>query len=209
MTLWKKQSPKDGELLRYQQQFPDGTDVILSLRRVDDGFELSDSAECRTSGPVATCHGRFASLADAEVALGELANDWEHCLDAAESHRPTTMTQSIPTVSLCDVERIVRRDFQPEDFETVMAMLGEYGPGEFDREPARSRLAALKAANGDLPALRQQIEWLKCDWRDVMSAAEFPKATKLWGRMPRMSEAEKQRIYDEDWRQYETWLKRT
>jgi len=46
------------------------------------------------------------------------------------------------------------------------------------------------------------------DYRDVLSAAEYPQATRRWGRIDRMTAAEVQALYDADWRQYEEWFRR-
>ena len=116
--------------------------------------------------------------------------------------------QPTPTVSDHDVERVVRRDFAPEKVPDVLRILEAYGMEDFEREPARVRLAALKEARGDLDRLRQQVSWAKMDFRDVLSAAEYPLATRKWTRMEKMTEAERQTIYDADWRQYEEWLVR-
>ncbi len=67
----------EGEIVRYQRRFPDGTDVLLSISRVAGEFVVTDSAESRTSGPVDVTRGRYADLADAEAAVETAAAEWE------------------------------------------------------------------------------------------------------------------------------------
>ncbi|HMJ67221.1 MAG TPA: hypothetical protein VK615_17885 [Candidatus Binatia bacterium] len=107
-----------------------------------------------------------------------------------------------------DVERVVRRDFPPERVAEVVAMLDEYGPDEWHSEPERVRLAVLKLAAGNLERLRYELEGAKCDYRDVLSPAEYPGYCKrVWGRK-QVSPEEEQRVIDADWKHYQDWLTR-
>ena len=119
-----------------------------------------------------------------------------------------TSEQPTPSVTDADVERIVRREFAEAEVAEVLRILAEYGTERYERESARVRLAALKEAHGDLDRLRQQVSWAKMDYRDVLSEAEYPLASRKWGRMKRMTDDERQAIYDSDWRQYQNWLTR-
>ena len=113
--------------------------------------------------------------------------------------------QPIPDVTLNDVERIVRRDFPEEQFDSVMAVLNRY---ESKRERPRVQLATLKLANGDLEALQKQIRTALEDFRDVLAPAEYPESSKQGFRaLLELPAEEKRRVFDSDWRQYETWLK--
>src|SRR5215469_6860303 len=60
------------------------------------------------------------------------------------------ISQPIPQVTPDDVERVVCRDFQADEYTTVTAMLNEYGTEKWQREATRVRLAALKVANGSV-----------------------------------------------------------
>lgn len=82
--------------------------------------------------------------------------------------------QPIPAVTQSDVGRIVRRDFPPEQYGPVMNLLDEYGNEQWQRERPRVQFAALKLAGGDLKKLRYVIDSAKCDYRDVLSGAEYP-----------------------------------
>ena len=90
----------------------------------------------------------------------------------------------------------------------VRAMLNEYGTEKWHPESLRMRLAALKLANGSVLNLRSCIDSGKRDYRDALAAAEYPAYVKIGFRVGELPEKERNRIIDEDWRPYETWLKR-
>ena len=115
----------------------------------------------------------------------------------------------MPRVSRDDVERVVRRDFTAADCATVFAVLDEYGndAGQ-ERDNTRVQLAALKLAHGDLKELRRHIVAARQDYRDVLSAAEYPMASIRWSAMDSLPEKDRQNIYDSDWGQYQQWLER-
>jgi len=119
------------------------------------------------------------------------------------------LSQPHPNVSAADVERVVRRDFPPEQVESVLSLLNEYGVEDWQREADRVRLAVLKLANRDLQQVRDWIGQAKMDYRDVLGPAEYPLYGKKWGRMDRLTEEEQKKIIDADWAQYEKWLKRS
>ena len=112
--------------------------------------------------------------------------------------------QPTPSVDRRDVERVVRREFPPQCVTEVLALLDTYA----DRERDRVQLAVLKLAGGDLAKMKQYVEWARCDWREVLGPAEYPKYTKKWTRIDRISPEERQRIIDADWKQYTDWLNR-
>jgi hypothetical protein len=114
--------------------------------------------------------------------------------------------QPTPNATRADVERIVRRDFPPEQFQAVVAILDEYGREEFHIEIDRVHLAVLKLSAGSMDALRRHIEWAKCDWRDVLGPAEYPGYSKKMFRIDRLTDEEQRKIIERDWKQYETWL---
>lgn len=115
-------------------------------------------------------------------------------------------TQPVPNVSRTDVERIVRREFPADRQAEVLALLDEYGSESWNRAPDRVHLAALKLAGESVERLRAQIEGAKCDYRDVIGAAEYPGYMKRWTRIQRLSPEERERIIEADWRQYQEWL---
>lgn len=119
----------------------------------------------------------------------------------------TNMDQPIPSVTGADVERVVRRDFPPDQFGAVMSVLSGYGGEVWQQGECRVRMAALKLAAGSLEGLHQEIEKAKRDYRDVLAHAEYPAYTKQVFSASGLSADEQRKIMDEDWRQYETWLK--
>ena len=118
------------------------------------------------------------------------------------------MTQPAPSVTHADVVRVLRREFADADVSAAETIVMEYGRESHEREPARVRLAVLKLAAGNLAALRRHIGDAKVDFRDVLSAAEYPRATRIWSRMDGLSPDERQATYDADWKQYAEWLQR-
>jgi hypothetical protein len=117
--------------------------------------------------------------------------------------------QPIPDVTLADVERIARRDFPEERFALVMAMLNEYGAESYHREQPRVMLAALKLANSSVEALRAHVNAAKTDYRDVLMGAEYPGYSReISGVRVRPTAKRRQQIIDDDWAQYEMWLRK-
>jgi hypothetical protein len=115
------------------------------------------------------------------------------------------MEQPVPNVSRADVERIVRRDFGDADSVRVLEILDEYSSDYGD--PSRVQLAVLKLAAGDIAAVRREMETAKTDFRDVLAYAEYPRYSREIG-FDDVPKAFKQVVIEEDWRQYEGWLKR-
>ncbi|HTM37726.1 MAG TPA: hypothetical protein VL156_13315 [Terriglobales bacterium] len=116
--------------------------------------------------------------------------------------------QPVPRVTPADIERVVRRDFAETEVDAALAILAEYGPQAWHREPARVRLAALKLANGSLEGLRRAVDRAKLDYRDVLAPAEYPKFTEFGLRARRLRSRVQQQIFSDDWQQYERWLKK-
>jgi hypothetical protein len=118
------------------------------------------------------------------------------------------ISQPIPQVTPDDVERIVRRDFSADDYSAVTAMLNEYGTEKWHQESTRARLAALKLANGSVRRLRVSIDSAKRDYRNALAVAEYPTYFNVGSRVRELPIKERNRIVDEDWRQYEKWLQK-
>jgi len=129
-------------------------------------------------------------------------------MDGGPSASSPMTSQPIPKVTPDDVERVVGRDFTADEYATVTAMLREFGTENWHREPARVQLAALKVANGSVQKLRACIDSAKRDYRDALAVAEYPGYCKIGFRARELPEKERRRIFEEDWRQYQEWLKR-
>ena len=115
--------------------------------------------------------------------------------------------QPHPSVTDADVERVVRRDYPQEHVAQVLAMLGEYGDEDWQREQPRVRLAVLKLATRSVEQVRYWIEAAKHDYRDVLGPAEYPLYEKKMFRIAKLSDEEHNRIIESDWAQYERWLR--
>jgi hypothetical protein len=112
--------------------------------------------------------------------------------------------QPTPTVDANDVERVVRRDFPPHAIEEILRLVADLDVREKDRVV----LACLKIANGNLDRLRGELANASGYFREILSEAEYPLATRRWFRMNSLSDEEVRRIYESDWRQYREWLDR-
>lgn len=116
------------------------------------------------------------------------------------------MNQPIPQISRADVARIAHRDFPAEAID-VLKELDEYGSEEYHHGKERVQLAVLKLAAGSREMLRQELENAKCDYRDVLSPAEYPGYTRKWFHVQSLPETEQQRLIEADWKQYNDWLR--
>jgi hypothetical protein len=103
-----------------------------------------------------------------------------------------------------DVERVVRRDYPPD---AVADILREIDATDV-REKARVVLACLKVANGDRRRLHGELHNASGWYREILSEAEYPLATKRMFRMDKLSDQERSAIYQRDWNQYIAWLGR-
>lgn len=112
--------------------------------------------------------------------------------------------QPVPKVSMADVERIVRRDFEPSRAGEVLAILDDYG----ERGAARVRLAILKLSEGDVDLVHTYTEMARGDFRDAVLSAEYPRYADLaWGEGEPPDHV-RRRAIEEDWAEYRTWLGR-
>ena len=69
------------------------------------------------------------------------------------------------------------------------------------------QLAILKLSDGNRDKLRTLLAAAKSDYRDVIGPAEYPgQSREGFVRLVTLSEAEKERISDEDYQQYLEWL---
>jgi DinB family protein len=116
--------------------------------------------------------------------------------------------QPAPKVTSADVERIVRRDFPRHRIDEVFTLLAGYGIEDGEPEPDRVRLAVLKLSEGSIEQLRYHIAGAKCDFREVLSPAEYPGYTKRMFRISKLPADQRKRIIDADWKQYQDWLER-
>jgi hypothetical protein len=112
------------------------------------------------------------------------------------------MSQPVPTYREADLERVVARDYPAELREEVRELLARYGGEAWHREPLRVRMACLKIADGDVPALRRAVGTAYNDYRDVLCTAEYQR----YARAP--DAAARERAIDRDWTELQDWLER-
>jgi hypothetical protein len=117
-------------------------------------------------------------------------------------------TQPTPNITKADVDRLVERDYPPDQRGEVVAMLHEYGAEDWHPEVDRVRVAALKLAAGNRAHLRLHIDAARVDYRDVLAAAEYPGYMKRVPASEAVSSDTRERIIQDDWDQYHTWLTR-
>ncbi len=112
-------------------------------------------------------------------------------------------SQPTPTVTDADVRRVVKRDFSPRSFDAVLALLEQCRAVE----AARTRLAILKLADGDMDELVYFLSVACDDYREVIMAAEYPECLSyvVSGRPKDRTELD---VWIADWEQYENWLNR-
>jgi hypothetical protein len=116
-------------------------------------------------------------------------------------------SQPVPDVTDEDVKRIALRDFGEPQLSQVMAVIEECGTQEWNRDCARVRLAILKLANGNLERLLDATKVAINDYRDVLSAAEYPGYAREIG-FSEAAEKSTQAVIDDDWRQYRHWFEK-
>lgn len=112
--------------------------------------------------------------------------------------------QPVPTVTLADVERVVRRDFPEARRAEALAILDDQDP----RDPLgpRVHLAVLKLAAGDLAKLKEFMDIAQRDFRDVLAWAEYPEYFREVHDTHGHPDIDG--IIERDWRQYDDWLRR-
>ncbi len=115
--------------------------------------------------------------------------------------------QPIPNVSNEDVRRIAERDFTDHADSVIRRLLNEFDDCGDARLNTRVRLAILKLAVGDPDRFLSSFNHARRDFRDVLSAAEYPAYTKKVSG-PGVSADAIRAAVQADWAQYVSWLGR-
>jgi hypothetical protein len=132
-----------------------------------------------------------------------LRGDFNRPPPQAGEPAPRSVETQVPQVTRDDVERVVRRDFAPEQRDTVISLLGEYG----DSGSSRMQLAILKLSDGDVEKVLEYVVLANQDFRDVLMLAEYQRASRhAFGRTTPEEKAAYERAQAEDWREYQEWL---
>lgn len=114
------------------------------------------------------------------------------------------MDQPTPDVTEADVQRVLRRDFEPADAVQVESLLRAADPGL----SPRVALAVLKLSAGSVDAVRVHLEAARRDWRDVVAQAEYPTYMRTVPGDGSLGSTRRDEIIQADWEQYNGWLNR-
>lgn len=101
--------------------------------------------------------------------------------------------------------RILEKLFPGEDGRAeVLEILEHYGHAPFQPEKARVRMAILKLAGRSPERIRYFTLQACRDYRDVLSAAEYPGQAGHWN-LRKKDPARYERLVQEDLEQYRLW----
>jgi hypothetical protein len=94
----------------------------------------------------------------------------------------------------------------------VSEALATYGLETYEQERERVQIAILKISDGVVAKVISTLEVAKCDYRDVLMWAEYPREGRsTWRLRPNLTQEEKDRIKEirrTDRQEYEDWLKK-
>ena len=138
----------------------------------------------------------------------------EERMKAAEAEFDLATGGPEPVALTKAVRQKVLQSFPPEQRERVTRLLetqciNDPSSRNIDTDEGleRLRLAVLKVADGSEDELRKQVEAAKSDWRDVISAAEYPEALRLGlVEYTKLSQTAREQIKKRDREQYLAWL---
>jgi hypothetical protein len=109
--------------------------------------------------------------------------------------------QPVAKISDTELEKLIDREF-PENSDLVKRKLTEI---KSDSQNGQNRIGAavLKLANSDLNEIDYLIKKANEDFRDIVSQAEYPRASKY--RSQERSDNELKTDYLNDWNEYSEW----
>jgi len=117
------------------------------------------------------------------------------------------MEQKIPNVSDSDIERIIKRDFPQFEFSVIESILKMYVSTS---KKGRNRIyaAILKLSDGNVELMKKHAEKAIDDFRDIIALSEYPNYSGYGFDDDNLSEEKKEQLINDDWMQYEAWLKK-
>jgi hypothetical protein len=68
---------EQGIVLKKHKQYPDGTDVTITIHEINQQYEIKSIAEHRCSGPNESSEGVFVLLPEAIKAIEEKCKSWD------------------------------------------------------------------------------------------------------------------------------------
>ena len=113
----------------------------------------------------------------------------------------TKIEQPVAKISDAELEKLIDREF-PENSDLVKRKLTEI---KSDSQNGQNRIGAavLKLASSDLNAIVSLIKKANEDFRDIVSQAEYPRASKY--EFEERSDNELKTDYLNDWTEYSKW----
>lgn len=113
----------------------------------------------------------------------------------------TKIEQPVAKVSEAELEKLIDREFH-KNSDIVKRKLTEI---KSNSQNGKNRIAAavLKLANSDLNAIDSFIKKANEDFRDIVSQAEYPRASKYG--FDERSDNELKTDYLNDWIEYSEW----
>jgi hypothetical protein len=114
------------------------------------------------------------------------------------------MEQRIPIIDDDDITRIIKRDFPRSELANIKTMLAPYNS---DSNIGRNRVYAsiLKLSEGNSDLLKEYVLKANNDYRDILSAAEYPNYSEH-AFEDDLSDEQKKQLIESDWMQYQPWL---
>src|SRR6476661_522185 len=150
-----KDPSRDDVIAALKQYFPGkDPDIVLAL---NDQYGPNEPERERVQLAILKSSGRNAYEIRLQVAVEAAKRDYQLALRLADA-RPSRE----------DVIAAVRRDFPTDDPDTVLAILDQYGYGEYKYGPERERvqLAILRLSRGNIQWVHDGVRLANVDYRD-------------------------------------------
>lgn len=114
------------------------------------------------------------------------------------------MELPIANISENDIDRLVKRDFHPEEVIEILKLLSLY-QSETLNGKNRVHASILKLSNGNISKVRNYIEMANNDYRDVIALAEYPNFSEHAFNDDLVEDKVKQ-LENSDYVQYAIWF---
>lgn len=117
----------------------------------------------------------------------------------------TKVEQPVAKISDSELEKLIEREF-PKNSNLIKRKLNEI---RSDSQNGKNRIGAavLKLAKSDINEIDLLIKKANEDFRDIVSQAEYPRASELG--FDTRSDSELKADYLNDWTEYSEWKNKT
>jgi len=187
---------------------------LPSARRLEEAKSKFDDAASAlvTANTAARAAGkRFTAEMQEQAERLSLA---QQRLKEAEADFDSATGGPEPVVLTPLVIKKVRQLFPPDQQSEAISLLEKecghnlpFSEGDSAQDLERVRLAVIKLTGGSLAELQRQIDIARVDWRDVLSAAEYPEASGMgFVQYSNLDERTRNEIKMRDRQQYVAWL---